>query len=164
MLVHLVRSVTPRVVVEFGCNEGRGARALLRNVPSIERYVGIDVLPGYRTIQPCQRNEVPAMPGRLARDDHRFELLLCARGSFDLSARDLPACDAAFIDADHSRQGVLNDFVLAKAIVRPGGIVIFHDDNDSPKVQVTQTLDELHAHGEAITRVAGTWFAYWRAA
>jgi len=161
-LIHLIRSVEPKIVVEFGCNEGRAAAAILRNTPSIQSYVGIDVLSGYVTIQKCQRREVPADPGRLVRADPRFRLILRKRGSFDLTPADLPACDAAFIDADHSRTGVRNDFALAKAIVRPCGIIVFHDDNGLPVVEVTQTLDELHAAGEAITHVDDTWLAFMR--
>jgi SAM-dependent methyltransferase len=161
-LIHLIRSVEPKVVVEFGCNEGRAAAAILRNTPSIQSYVGIDVLSGYVTIQKCQRREVPADPGRLVKGDLRFRLILRKRGSFDLTPADLPACDAAFIDADHSRAGVLCDTALAKAIVRPGGILVWHDDNYLKVVEVSQTLDELHVGGDAITRVDDTWLAFMR--
>jgi predicted O-methyltransferase YrrM len=160
VLVTLIASVEPKTVIEFGCNEGRAAATILHNVPSITHYVGIDVLPGYVTIMPCQRREIPADPGHFALDDARFQLLLCARGSFDLMPDDLPGADACFIDADHSRDGVLNDYALAKAKVRPGGIIVFHDDNGLPVVQVAETLDELYADGANIKHVAGTWIAF----
>lgn len=161
-LVALIGSVEPRVVIEFGCNEGRAAAALLLNLPTIECYVGIDVLPGYVTIKECQRKEIPEMPGRFAASDPRFRLMLRPRGSFELRTEDLPPCDAVFIDADHSRAGVLNDYALAKALVRPGGIIVFHDDNGLPVVEVSETLDELAANGAEIVHVAGTWLAFER--
>ena len=37
VLVALVRSVKPRGVLEFGVNVGRTAKAILANVPGIER-------------------------------------------------------------------------------------------------------------------------------
>lgn len=159
-LITLVRGVSPRVMVEFGCNEGRAARAILRNVPTITQYVGIDVLPGYVARMPCQRNETPKRPGHLVAGDRRFRLILPPRGSFDLSPSDLPAADAVFIDADHSREGVLQDWSLARAILRPGGICVFHDDNRRAVVQVSETLDEIHAGGQEICHVEGTWLAY----
>ena len=131
-------------------------------MPELTDYVGIDVLPGYVTLRECQRKEVPADPGMFAKHDPRFRLILRDRGSFDLLVDDLPACDACFIDADHSRAGVINDYALAKAVTRPGGIIIFHDDNGLPAVEVSETLDELHADGDPIEHIAGTWIAYRR--
>ena len=160
--MHLVGSVNPSSVIEFGCNEGRAAATILHNVPQIESYVGIDVLPGYRTLRECQRGEVPARPGIFAAPDPRFRWILRARGAFDLTPADLPACDAVFIDADHSRAGVLNDYRLARALTRPGGIIIFHDDNGLPVVEVSETIEDLVATGEAIVHVAGTWLAFQR--
>ncbi len=162
VLLHLIESVSPKVVIEFGVNNGRTPLAVLRNVPSVERYVGIDVTPDYRTIMPVQRREIPARPGELIAHDPRFELVVRARGSFDLTAGDLPAADAIFIDADHSRQGVMNDYALARQVIRPGGIIIFHDDNCLPVVEVTQTLNDLVSDGAHIEHVAGTWIAYER--
>ena len=161
-LLWLMESVKPKVVVEFGVNTGRNAVAALRNLPGIEKYVGIDVTADYKTLMPTQRAEIPAIPGELALHDPRFELIVRPRGSFELSSADLPQCDAVFIDADHSRTGVLNDYALALKIVRPGGIVIFHDDNCLPVVEVTQTLNELVEQGATIEHVQQTWLSFQR--
>ncbi len=84
------------------------------------------------------------------------------RGTLDLTAEDLPACDVVFIDGDHSVSAVLHDYALAKAIVRPGGIIVFHDDNGLPVVDVSLVLDSLCAGGADIQHVAGTWLAFER--
>lgn len=162
VLLHLFESVSPRVVIEFGVNAGRTPAAVLRNLATVSRYVGVDVLPGYQTLMPVQRNEVPKQPGALVKDDPRFELVLRERGSFDLAVADLPSADAIFIDADHSREGVMNDYRLARALVRPGGIIVFHDDNGRREVQVTETLNELCAAGAQIVHVHDTWISYER--
>lgn len=160
-LLSLMESVSARVVVEFGVHAGRNPAAALRNLSTIERYVGVDVLPGYVTQMSAQRAEIPERPGHLAQDDHRFELILRPRGSFDLTAADLPAgVDVVFIDGDHSALGVRNDYALALEILRPRGLVIFHDDNGLPVVEVTQTLNELCDQGAQIIKVDGTWLAY----
>ena len=161
-LLHLYESVEPKVIVEFGVHEGRNAVAALRNIPSVERYVGVDVTPGYQTRMAVQRREVPATPGRLALDDGRFELIVSPQGTFDLRPEGLPQACAVFIDADHSRAGVENDTVLARAIVRPGGILIWHDDNGLDVVEVTQTLNDMVSAGHDIRHVEGTWLSYER--
>lgn len=163
-LLHLYESAAPRVVIEFGVNTGRNAVAALRNIPSIERYIGIDVEPGYQTHMPVQRREVPAHPGELAQHDPRFHLIVKPRGTFDLSATDLPLADAIFIDADHSRVAVEHDTRLAHAVLRPPGIIIWHDDNGLPVVEVTQTLNDMFDAGAAIQHVADTWLSFERVA
>lgn len=161
-LLHLYESVNPEVVIEFGVNTGRNAVAALRNIASIKRYVGVDVTPDYRTHLQVQRKEIPARPGELALGLPQFELIVRPRGTFELSAADLPQCDAVFIDADHSRLGVLNDRALALQVVRKGGVIIYHDDNCLPVVEVTQTLNDLCEQGAVIQHVADTWLAFER--
>lgn len=159
-LIALVASVDARVMIEIGTNAGRTAKAVLRNVPGLERYVGIDVPPSYQFAKYVQRNEAPSRPGELALDDPRFRLLLARRGTFDLDARDLPACDVVFIDGDHSAEAVRADHMLAKELVRPGGLIIHHDDHDLGTVDVRAVLDALHDGGEEIIHVEGTWLAF----
>jgi predicted O-methyltransferase YrrM len=162
-LLHLFESVEPDTIIEFGVNTGRTAAAALRNLPGLRQYVGVDVERAYQARLPVQRKEVPAEPGALAAGDSRFALVVKARGSFDLHSSDLPLADAVFIDADHSEQGVRNDTALAMAVVRPGGVIVWHDDNELPQVQVTQTLNALQDDlGIEITHVTGTWLSFYR--
>lgn len=147
-------------MVEFGCNNGRTAAAVMRNVETVERYVGVDVPAGYRFACKVQAKEIPAEPGSLAVGDPRFDLVLRDRGTFDLGAEDLPGCDVVFIDGDHSHAAVLNDRNLAQAIVRPGGLIVYHDDNGLKVVDVSATLDKLAEDGAGIVHVSGTWLAF----
>jgi predicted O-methyltransferase YrrM len=159
-LIALVRSVAPRSVLEIGVNVGRTAKAILDNVPGIETYQGVDVLPGYVPSKDVQKNERADDPGEFVKADARFELILRARGSLDLSVADLKSCDVAFIDGDHGRDGVTHDTALARQIVRPGGIIIWHDYHDLGTVDVREVLDEFGAAGEEIFHIDGTWIAY----
>lgn len=43
IVVALMRSVKPRTVIEIGTQRGLTARCILAHVPTIEKYVGIDV-------------------------------------------------------------------------------------------------------------------------
>jgi predicted O-methyltransferase YrrM len=159
VVASLVYAVQARVMIEFGCNTGRTAKAVLDNVASLKMYVGIDLPAGHRPRLECQLSEVPRLPGVHARDDRRF--LLLQRDSRDLSARDLPRCEAVFIDGDHSAAAVRHDTVLARELTRPGGVIIWHD-YDNPTVEVTAVLDQLHADGWPIQRVENSWLAFLR--
>ena len=161
VLVTLVRSVNPKTVIETGVNEGLTAETLLREVPTIERYIGIDLPYGHIPTCYPQRLETPRQAGRAVLNDPRFELILRLRGSRDLTPDDLPLCDAMFIDGDHSKSGVQQDAMLARNLVKPGGIVVYHDYHKLDKVPgVREVLNELFSDGHLIFHVEGTWLAY----
>lgn len=164
VLIALVRSVAPKCVIEFGVNTGRTAKAILANVPGIETYQGIDVTSDYVPSKKVQRNEVPADPGVMVRDDPRFELIVRPRGSLDLKATDLEPADAIFIDGDHGRAAVLHDTALAHQIVRRGGIIIHHDYHHLGTVDVAEVLEEFAAAGHKLFHVEGTWLVFERMA
>lgn len=147
-------------MVEFGVNEGRTARAILQNVKSMKHYVGIDVPPTCKPTLPFQRREIPQQPGNLAKHDPRFELIVKPRGSFDVSLKELPICDAVFIDGDHSQAGVLQDYGLAKKVIRPGGVIIFHDYHGEGVVEVREVLHDLMSSGVKLQHVSDTWLAF----
>ena len=156
-LVALIGSVSPRVVVEFGINTGRTAKAILREVLGIEQYIGYDVMPGYVTEKKVQRKEVPALAGEMVKDDPRVTVWVSKNGSHDFDR--IPPCDVVFIDGDHSRAGVEHDTQLARAAVRSGGLIIWHDYHDLGTVDVREVLDEMAGD---IQHVKGTWIAFER--
>lgn len=162
VVVALVRSVAPSTVIEIGVNTGRTALALLNHVPTIKSYIGIDVFENYIPSKPVQRYEVPKKPGFLAAKDKRFDLLLSGRGSLDLEPVDLPPCEAIFIDGDHGREAVKHDTELAYALIKPGGIIIWHDYHDLGTVDVREVLDEYYRAGAPLLHVERTWLVFQR--
>jgi predicted O-methyltransferase YrrM len=162
IIIALVRAAAhQRIVVEIGLAEGRTAKAILRELPHLQRYIGIDTDPHYRTKIASQWTERGPNPGRLALDDPRFDRWLLPRGSLDLCAEDFPPIDAVFIDGDHSSEVVRHDSDLARAIVNPGGVILWHDyHNDG--VEVTRVLDSDRRHGHDIYRIENTWLAFER--
>ena len=161
LVIGLVRSVNAKVMIEFGVQMGRTARAVLQNVPTMEKYIGIDVPPDHYPTLLHQRSEVPSNAGHYAKYDPRFELMVREGGSFNLGPHDLPTCDAAFIDGDHSAGAVRHDSEVARTIVRYGGVIVWHDYGNQ-SVEVTQVLDGLYADGWPIRAIAGTWLAFVR--
>jgi predicted O-methyltransferase YrrM len=159
ILLALVKSVTPRVIIEFGCNQGITAKRLLDNLPGLQKYIGIDVLPGHRATLPCQQGETPVNAGCYAADDARFFLLL-ARSQM-LRTGHLEAADAVFIDGDHSESAVLHESRLARRLVRTPGLIVWHDYSN-PHVEVTHALDQLQREGWPINCVENSWLAFMR--
>lgn len=162
-VIALLRRLMPKTVLEFGVNTGRTAKAILNNIPSVQKYVGIDVPVGFIPEMKVQRNEVPAHPGHMVQHDKRFSLLLPASGSQSLMPKDFDIrFDAVFIDGDHSYQGVMHDTMLSKGIIAEGGIIIWHDYHDLGSVDVREALHDLAAGGDTIWHVDGTWLAFQR--
>jgi predicted O-methyltransferase YrrM len=162
VLVALIASVKPKAVAEFGVNAGRTAKVILDHLPGIEAYHGWDVLPGYAFECEVQAKEIPARPGLLATADQRFMLHLSSAGTFGAPKPKQAYVDAVFIDGDHSRRGVIHDTSLARAMVRPGGIIVWHDYHDLGTVGVRDVLDEMYSAGADIRHVEGTWLAFER--
>jgi predicted O-methyltransferase YrrM len=163
ILIALVRSVEPKVMIEFGCNAGRTARNVLDHIPSLEHYIGIDAPFSHMPTLAQQVSERVLCPGLFAYENPRFVLMIRERGSLDLTPQDLPPCDAAFIDADHSEQAVIHDSRLAFELVRPGGVIVWHDYGNQA-VEVTQALDQLCNEGWPIEHVEESWIAFCRIA
>jgi predicted O-methyltransferase YrrM len=161
-LLALIGSIAPapEVMVEIGVNIGLTAQAVLQHVASIQRYIGIDVEAGYRFEGAWQQHDRPAEPGRLVKDDPRFRLMLRSNGK----AAEMPqSSDVVFIDGDHGPRNVLQDSLWAAWIVRSGGMIIWHDYQNTP-AEVTGVLDRLHAEGRDLVHVTGTSLVFERVA
>ena len=162
ILLTMLERIQPKRMIEFGVQEGRTAAAILKWIETIEYYLGIDV--PFETVMPIrgQQSEVPREPGcRVKKGDPRFEVLL--RGGYsgfeDSVIASKGPFDVAFIDGDHSRNGVQNDYNLACRILRPNGWVFWHDYGNNT-VEVTGVLDEMCQAGHNIVHIEGTMLAY----
>jgi predicted O-methyltransferase YrrM len=163
IIAALLREVEAKSMIEFGCRDGRTACVLLRNVSSLESYVGVDVPFEYQPELEHQQREMVREPGHLAMSDPRFQLVIRERGSLDLGPGSFEqAFDACFIDGDHSARVVEHDSHLARALVRPGGVIIWHDYHQSDHVNVRPVIDKLCDKGWPINHVQGTWLAFCR--
>lgn len=155
-LIALSRTFRPETVIEIGIQAGATAKCILNNSPWIKKYIGIDVTPNHQTTLAVQQNEVPKVPGILAKSDHRVELIVRPNGSRDLSPADLPTADLIFIDGDHSYAGVMFDTQLARQVIRKGGIICWHDYGSHLVPEVTTAIDHLNiTEGNHICLIEG---------
>lgn len=158
-LLTMLDSIRPHRMIEFGVNEGRTASAVLKWIDSIEYYLGIDVPFGHKMPISGQQSEVPKEPAHMV-NDVRFELMLRHTDGFDDSTIELrKPFDVAFIDGDHSREGMMKDYELSLKIMPPGSWIFWHDYNNKT-VDVTEPLEDLHRSGHNIIHIEGTMLAY----
>jgi len=134
-LFDLVRAIRPRVVVEIGLDLGGTLFLWSRAAAPNAHLVAIDTsLPG------CLGRWSPFHLVRrgFAVRSQRLSLLMGSDSHSESTLRRVVtllrgrAIDFLFIDGDHSRDGVWQDFNMYSPLVAPGGLIAFHDISQSP--------------------------------
>ena len=173
ILAYLYRHVRPARHLEFGTWEGFGACLCLDecdatvwtiNLPGGELVEGVPAYSSPRVTAPAgatPREERDGTPiyqtdagpfiGHLFRSrglDHRVHQILCDSRAWDTSAYPEGFFDSAFIDGGHSRDVVSSDTRKALEVVRPGGLILWHDFCPDPGVfeimqAVTGVVDSI---------------------
>lgn len=150
MLWELVASRPHARVLEIGSLFG-GTLWWWSHLPAIDELVSIDlpsewpqVADGVREARKrwpewfCPRVKFADVLGDSHSSD-TIEMVRDAHGTFDF----------AFIDGDHSYEGVRADWLAWSPLVRPGGLVAFHDtwpNFDRHEPGVVRWVDELRHH------------------
>lgn len=125
----LARALRPETVVEIGTAQG-GVFWLLCQVARPDAMLISMDLPIEQRFSGGESIHVPlesfAQPGQTVRgiygDSH-------SQGCLDRLRRELAGrpIDLLFIDGDHTYKGVRQDFEMYSPLVRPGGLIAFHD-------------------------------------
>jgi len=73
-----------------------------------------------------------------------------------------PLVDLLFIDGDHSFDGVVTDYALYSPLVKPGGVIAFHDVSrtyvhDRDGVEVARFWDAIPGHKELFVDKGAAW-------
>jgi cephalosporin hydroxylase len=161
-LFELVRSEQPRAVLEIGLDEGGTLFLWTRAAAADACIVAVDTRPpgplGLRSPFPLARRGFAHSKQRveLVMDADSHDPRTRARVEALLHGRRL---DFLFIDGDHARAGVWADFELYSPLVRPGGIIAFHDVSERtyPAVEgVMQFWLEFRREHDVEERVVGT--------
>jgi len=155
-LIELVQQARPVSMLEIGVNEGRTAKQILENVPSIKFYTGIDLSDHGHGSEYFINNAhiIPDEPAKEVISNPRFHLILRPHGSFDLTAGELKSYDVVFIDGDHLLWAVVHDTGLAKRIAKK--LIIWHDYLD---LEVNSFVDYLRSY-LSIVHIPNTTLAY----
>jgi predicted O-methyltransferase YrrM len=128
-LVSIVHAEQPRRVLEVGTSRG-GTLYLLAWASSDDaRILSLDV-----KRYPAERRRLYRAFARGSQNvdvQQRDSSLESTRGVVE-QFFDGEALDVLFIDGDHSYEGVRRDYELYAPLLRPGGLIAFHDIVDGP--------------------------------
>lgn len=156
-LLRLLAQRRPRTVVEIGTDTG-GTLFLWTRVAAPDAVlVAVDNQPigalGTWSAWTIVRRGFARARQRLVflipRDSHDLRTLEELRGV--LGDRRI---DFLFVDGDHEYEGVKRDFELYSPLVAPGGLIAFHDVNESIWPGVVRLWQELKPQHETLELIA----------
>ncbi len=110
-----------RRVLEIGTAQGGTTFLLARAIPTTTWIASVDLLPRHSRVLRflCgPERRFSALRGSSATEPMR-------RRIFTLVGEE--RVDLLFLDGDHSYEGVRSDFLQYSPLVRPGGLIVFHD-------------------------------------
>jgi predicted O-methyltransferase YrrM len=113
-LMKLVTLLEPRRILEIGSYRGWTARSIAEHVPDAT-LVTVDIDPSH---------------GEAYRDSeiaHRIERRVGAVDPSLFTDHDQASYDLIFVDADHKYSSVKHDTEVVLPLVRPTGVVVWHD-------------------------------------
>lgn len=141
-----------RRVLEIGSLYG-GTLWYWSHLPAIETLIAVDLPSDWAPVRDGVRGARRRWPAWLAprvefhdlqADSQHLDTVTAVRELLDGEL-----VDVAFIDGDHSYEGVRADWLAWSPLVRPGGIVAFHDtwpNHDRHEPGVVRWVDELRHH------------------
>ena len=119
--VRLARSIEPRTVVELGTAEGGTHFLLGATLPSVTTKVAVDLfVQNTRLLRKFMRPE--CRQAFVEGSSYAPETVEAVRRT--LAGTPI---DVLFIDGDHTYDGARADFERYAPLVRPGGLIAFHD-------------------------------------
>jgi predicted O-methyltransferase YrrM len=122
-LLKIIRSLRPKAVCEIGA-AGCGTTFLLTQAAATDALlITLDLA---FTTSRAAALESFALPEQqlvcLKEDSHASQTLQLVKRR--LAGQQL---DVLYLDGDHSYEGIKTDFELYRPLVRPGGLIVFHD-------------------------------------
>lgn len=151
-----VCELTPKAVLEIGTARG-GTLYLWTQAAAADAIIVSVDLPGGKFGGAYLKCRIPFYQS-FARPEQQMHLLRCdshKRETFEQVKHLFGSrlVDFAFIDGDHTYEGVKADFQLYGPLVRPGGLIGFHDvlpRPDMPDIQVNRFWGEIRDKYESM--------------
>jgi hypothetical protein len=151
-----VLSRSALTMFEFGTCTGRTTYLWARNSPRKARVYTLTLNPAHaRYYKPAAEDDAQDQSDALAETsserylytgtdvEHKITQLYGDSKTFDAS-QFLQACDLVFVDGSHARSYVASDSEKALQMVKPGGLILWHDYRGPHRSSgVFETLNEL---------------------
>lgn len=158
VLLHLVRFYRPKRFLEVGTHRGFTTRTLASRFPDMS-IVTIDPgdsvplaeRPANQAAEFLPQQEIGELVAGLANVrvvKRRFRDIAWAGEHFEM----------VFIDGNHTLAEVLADSQLALRLVTSPGVIVWHDYNNVPDVNLA--LEQLNVPGDIVS-LHNTWMAYY---
>lgn len=129
-LLGLIEPLKPKIIIEIGVHQGYSVEVWQKAfVPKL--IIGVET-----DLRDLKYDKFQLVPG----DSHSPEVRHVVEGKLERQKADM-----LFIDGDHSYEGVKRDYELYLDLVRPGGVIVFHDValEGNPQVEVKKFWDQL---------------------
>ena len=144
----LARLGAGKVVLEVGAYAGRSTICLAQEARSVTT---VDPFDGRGTAQ--EGNTRPLFDRNVRRHRVDGRVTAITGTSIDVLPNLPPVYDLVFVDGAHDQESVATDASLAAAVLKPGGLLVFHDYGDQDH-GVTEAVDEfVSGGGELLSRV-----------
>jgi predicted O-methyltransferase YrrM len=131
-LLLLLSSTRGELIIEFGTNFGDSTLLFALNSPQTARVL---------TTNYPERPDV-GVKARVPEASSKIELSFSKTQEWDLSAYK-HAADFIFVDASHEYDDVAADTVKALELIRPGGVIVWHDYRFKHRHTIVKALDEI---------------------
>mgnify|MGYP003624754739 FL=1 len=143
-----------KVYVEIGVLYG-GSMIMMMNMDSPCLHIGIDPFAGYygKSFDPHRKIDLTNhydITSENIRKNNKYsqEWKLIKGKSDEVKNEVIENIDFLFIDGDHSREGVINDFNNYSKKVNIGGLIVFDNYSDPSWTEVKEAVDllcDIHA-------------------
>jgi predicted O-methyltransferase YrrM len=128
--LNMIAEIQPKTILEIGTSFGGSLFLFARVAAPDALIVSIDLpdgefgggYPAWRSVLYRSFASAAQRIRLLRADSHEPQTLEAARAA--LAGRHV---DLLFIDGDHTYEGVKSDFEMYRSLVRPGGVIAFHD-------------------------------------
>lgn len=133
-LLELINAIPSGITMaEIGSYAGESTSLFLES-GKIKKLYAIDPWKnGYDDRDPASNSDMVAVENlfnlrmNIFRDNNNDIEIIKLKMTFEEAFNQLPELDLVYIDGDHTYNGVLVDILLAKKIVKTGGIISGHD-------------------------------------
>lgn len=163
----ITRAVSPKRIVEFGTFTGASTLTMALNSPPDARVVTVDVDPARRSthVHGLGVGLIDFQTGEMFLDTPwaaKIEQRYCDTRKFVMPEwKD--TVGLFMVDADHTYEFVRADTLIAKSMLAPGGVIVWHDYTWTPDsaecAGVTRAVNTFYRQHGNCFQIAGTRFA-----
>jgi predicted O-methyltransferase YrrM len=123
-LAGLVKVTKPKICLEIGTFNGRTTLHIALNAPDAKIYT-LD-LPNEKREESFKNTELLFDNKKYSYLRNRIETLYGDSKTFDFSFLE-NSVEFIFVDGEHSENYLLNDSEIALSVIKPGGVIVWHD-------------------------------------